>query len=148
MLGALFEREIRPDLVVGTSVGALHGAVAAADPTPASVEKLEDAWRRLPELGVLGGWLTDAQALVRLRTHVRSPAPLRRFAAELLGVGTFEELQVPFQCVAACIERAAEHWFSSGPLVDAILASSAVPGLLPPVEIGGERSEGRRVGER
>jgi NTE family protein len=40
--------------------------------------------------------------------------------------------------VAACIERAAEHWFSTGPLVDAILASSAVPGLFPVVEVGGE----------
>jgi NTE family protein len=45
---------------------------------------------------------------------------------------------VPFQCVAASIERAAEHWFSSGPLAEAILASAAVPGILPPVEIDGE----------
>ena len=47
-------------------------------------------------------------------------------------------LAVPFQCVAACIERSSEHWFTEGPLVDAILASAAVPGILPPVEIGGE----------
>jgi NTE family protein len=40
--------------------------------------------------------------------------------------------------VAACIERAAEQWFSEGPLADAILASAAVPGILPPVVIGGE----------
>jgi NTE family protein len=53
-------------------------------------------------------------------------------------VTTFEELAVPFQCVAACIERAAEHWFTEGCLADAIVASSAVPGLLPVVEIGGE----------
>src|SRR5262249_27534736 len=48
------------------------------------------------------------------------------------------QLEVPFQCVAASIERFSEHWFGEGPLVDAILASSAVPGILPPVEIGGE----------
>jgi NTE family protein len=53
-------------------------------------------------------------------------------------VRTFEDLKVPFECVAASIERAAEHWFSEGPLVDAILASAAVPGILPPVEISGE----------
>ena len=138
MLGALFEREIKPDLIVGTSVGALHGAAAADDPTLASVERLELLWRRLPELGVLGNWLTDARALVRLRTHVRSHESLRRLALEGLGAKTFEELAVPFQCVAASIERAAEHWFSSGPLVDAILASASVPGLLPPIEIDGE----------
>ena len=139
MLHALLEREIRPDLVVGTSVGALHGAMVAVDPTVAAVEKLEAAWAELGELGVLGSsWLTDAASLLRTRTHVRSNEPLRRAAGRLLGVETFEELTVPFQCVAACIERFAEHWFSSGPLVEAILASSAVPGILPPVEIGGE----------
>jgi NTE family protein len=57
---------------------------------------------------------------------------------ELMPVTTFEDLAVPFQCVAASIERAAEHWFSEGPLTDAILASCAVPGILPPVEIDGE----------
>ena len=45
---------------------------------------------------------------------------------------------MPFQCVAASIERAAEHWFSAGSLTDAVLASCAVPGLLPPVEVDGE----------
>ena len=43
-----------------------------------------------------------------------------------------------FQCVAASIESAAEHWFTAGPIVDAVLASSAVPGILPPVRIGDE----------
>jgi NTE family protein len=139
MLRALLERDVVPDLVVGTSVGAFHGAMVAAEPSLASVEKLEAAWHELAELGVLGSsWLTDATSLLRARTHVRSHGPLRRLAAQLLEVETFEELAVPFQCVAACIERAAEHWFTTGPVVDAILASAAVPGILPPVEIGGE----------
>jgi NTE family protein len=138
-LHALLERGIRPDLIVGTSVGALHGAMVAVDPTLASVEKLEAAWMELAALGVLGrSWLDDAVNLVRARTHVRSNVPMRRLAERLLGVENFEELAVPFQCVAACIERFAEQWFESGPLVDAILASAAVPGILPPVEIGGE----------
>ncbi len=138
MLGALFERGVRPDLVLGTSVGAIHGAAAAADPSPATVERLEAAWRQLPELGVLGSWRTDVAGLIRMRTHVRTHAPLRRMLAEALHADTFEELAVPFQCVAACIERSAEQWFSSGPLIEPILASASVPGLLPPVEIGGE----------
>ena len=139
MLHALLERGVRPDLIVGTSVGALHGAMVAVDPTLASVEKLEAAWKELAGLGVLGrSWFDDAVSLLRTRTHVRSNVPMRRLAERLLGVRTFEELAVPFQCVAACIERFSEQWFDSGPLVDAILASSAVPGILPPVEIGGE----------
>jgi NTE family protein len=65
--------------------------------------------------------------------------PLRRLLQSELGEhATFDGLKVPFRCCAASIERAAEHWFDSGPLVDAVLASSAVPGLLPPMEISGE----------
>jgi NTE family protein len=65
--------------------------------------------------------------------------PLRRLLESELGErSTFADLKVPFRCCAASIERAAEHWFDSGPLVDAVLASSAVPGLLPPMEIDGE----------
>ena len=41
-----------------------------------------------------------------------------------------------FQCVAASVERAAAHWFSHGPLVEAVLASCAVPGMLPAVRVG------------
>src|SRR4029077_6801262 len=71
------------------------------------------------------------------RTHLHSNRPLRALVSKLLPP-RFEDLDVPFQCVAASIEKAAEHWFSSGPLADAILASAAVPGVLPPVEIDGE----------
>jgi len=139
MLHALLERGVVPDLVVGTSVGALHGAMVARDPSVASVEKLEATWGEIAGLGVLGRtWFTDATILLRTRTHIRSNEPLRSLAARLLGVEAFEELALPFHCVAACIERSAEHWFSSGPLVDAILASCAVPGILPPVRIDGE----------
>ena len=73
------------------------------------------------------------------RTHLHSPLPLRRLLENELGEhSTFDDLKVPFRCCAASIERAAEHWFDSGPLVDAVLASSAVPGLLPPMELDGE----------
>jgi NTE family protein len=138
MLRALLESGIQPGLVVGTSVGAFNGAMVATDPS-AAVDRLEDAWGRLPKLGVLGtSWFADAARLLRGHTHLRTHEPLRQLAAEMLGVETFEKLAVPFQCVAACIERSAEQWFSTGPLVDAILASASVPGLLPPVEIDGE----------
>ena len=64
--------------------------------------------------------------------------PLRELLTGQLGDRRIEDLAVPFQCVAASIERAAEHWFADGPVVDAVLASSAVPGVLPPVRIGDE----------
>jgi NTE family protein len=139
MLHALLERDVTPDLVVGTSVGALHGAMVAADPSVAAVKRLEAVWEELAARSrERSAILRDATSLIRTRTHMRSPQPFRDAAVALLGVSTFEELAIPFQCVAASIERSAEHWFAEGPLVDAILASSAVPGVFPPVEIDGE----------
>ncbi|WP_104526091.1 patatin-like phospholipase family protein [Blastococcus atacamensis] len=139
MLQALIERGIRPDVVVGTSVGAINGALVAADPTPAAVDRLRTVWQELGSRGVFAGSLwARASTLVRTRTHLHPREPLRDLLVEHLPARTFAELRVPFHCVAASIERAAEHWFTDGPLVDAVLASSAVPGLLPPVEIDGE----------
>src|SRR5215218_2250823 len=139
MLQALFERGIRPDLVVGTSVGAINGALVAADPTPGAVDRLRAVWEDLASSGVLAGSvLARVRTLVRTRTHLHPREPLRDLLERHLPVRTFAELTVPFQCVAASIERAAEHWFTKGALVPAVLASSAVPGLLPPVEIDGE----------
>src|SRR5215213_9792981 len=139
MLEALFEHGVRPDLIVGTSVGAINGAFVAADPVPATVGRLRTVWEELASEGILtGSVLARVSTLVRTRTHLHPREPLRDLLTGHLPVRTFAELEVPFQCVAASIERAAEHWFTAGPLIPAVLASSAVPGLLPPVELDGE----------
>jgi NTE family protein len=136
MLRALLEAGVRPDLVVGTSVGALNGALLAADPSPSSLDRLTELWTSLSESEVFsGGLLTRARTLAKNGTHLHSSVPLRRLLTTTLP-DRFEDLQVPFQCVAAQIESASAHWFHSGPLADAVLASCAVPGLLPPVRIG------------
>ena len=138
MLRALLERDITPDLIVGTSIGALNGAAIAVAPTQATVERLAETWTKLDKSDVFSGTLlSGATTLVKTRTALQSNNALRDFIEANLPA-TFGELEVPFQCVAASIERAAEHWFSEGPLVDAILASCAVPGILPPVQIDGE----------
>ena len=140
MLLELLEADIRPDLVVGTSVGALNGAFVAADPRVETTARLAELWRRLSaQGGVFSGSLTErVGTAVRSRTHLHSREPLRRLLAEHLPVERIEDLAVPFQCVAASIERAAEHWFDSGSLADAVMASAAVPGLLAPVKVGDE----------
>lgn len=139
MLQALVEHGIRPDLILGTSIGAINGAVIAAAPTTGTVARLVEVWNALEETGVLGGsMLRRLSTLARTRTHAHSSAPLRRLLSNALPVERIEELAVPFQCVAASIERAAEHWFTAGSIVDAVLASSALPGVLPPVPIDGE----------
>jgi NTE family protein len=139
MLHALFEHDVRPDLIVGTSVGAINGALVAADPGPSAVDRLRAVWQELASRQVFtGSVLARLGTLARTRTHLHPREPLRDLLEVNLPVQTFAELRVPFQCVAASIERAAEHWFTDGALVDAVLASCAVPGLLPPVEVDGE----------
>lgn len=138
MLQALLAAGITPDLVLGTSVGAVNGAVVASDPTEAAVERLTSLWRS--SAGAV--WRTSpvrrVRAVARTRTSLQTADPLRSLLVEHLGDGRIEDLAVPFECCAASIERAAEHWFDRGPLVDAVLASCAVPGLYPPVKINGE----------
>jgi NTE family protein len=139
MLRALLERDVLPDVVVGTSVGALNGAAVAGDPSPPAVDRLEAEWSSMVKSGVFAGSLfTGAVNLFRTRTSMHSNRPLRELIDRVLPAKRFEDLPVPFQCVAASIERAAEHWFTKGSLADAILASAAVPGLLPAVEIDGQ----------
>jgi NTE family protein len=139
MLQALLERRIRPDLIVGTSVGAINGALVAADPVPGAVGRLRAVWEELASRRIFAGSVLGRMStLVRTGTHLHAPEPLRDLLEAHLPVRTFAELRIPFQCVAASIERAAEHWFTDGALVDAVLASCAVPGLLPPVELEGE----------
>ncbi len=138
MLRAVLESGIRPGLVVGTSVGAINGAAIAAEPSIAGVENLAGLWASLAEAGMFTeNVLARASTLARYRTHVYSPAPLRKLLNAHLPA-TFADLVVGFQCVAASIERAGAHWFSSGPLTEAVMASAAVPGMLPPVVIDGE----------
>ncbi|WES63166.1 patatin-like phospholipase family protein [Microbacter sp. GSS18] len=139
MLRALVEAGISPDIVIGTSIGALNGAVFAADPGPVGVMSLERLWREIGETGFLGGRMLDrVRTAVRLRVGLNDPDALRDLARGALGEVAIEDLDVPFQCVAASIERAAERWFTSGPVVDALAASAAIPGLFAPVEIDGE----------
>jgi NTE family protein len=140
MLRALLEYGVTPDLIVGTSIGAVNGVLVAADPTPGVTERLARLWAS-PEARAVYGDSPHRQLarIVRAGTHLHSPRPLRDLLHRELGTATtFADLPVRFQCCAASIERAAEHWFDRGDVVPAVLASSAVPALLPPIAIDGE----------
>lgn len=139
MLRALVEHDVTPDLVIGASVGALNGAVIAAQPTAASVQQLADLWSDLAGAGILSGSVfSQAARLAKHRTYLHSAEPLRALLDEHLPVRRIEDLPVRFECVAASIEKAAAHWFSDGPIADAVVASCAVPGLFPAARIGNE----------
>ena len=112
MVRALLEAQIRPDLVLGTSIGALNGAFIAADPTLAGAERLADLWREVAREGIfLRHSMRQAARIARQRTHLLSHAPLQLILDRYLPVREFSELKVPFQCVAARIEDCAGVWF-------------------------------------
>jgi NTE family protein len=138
MLRALIEAGVRPGLVVGTSVGALNGAVLAALPAEEVADRLDALWAS-PDARSLfaAGTVQRLRELARSGVAAHSPDPLRRAVTAILGEYRIEDLPVPFTCCAANIEDAAEHWFDKGPVVDAVLASAAVPGLLPPAVVDG-----------
>ena len=140
MMRALLEHDIRPDLIVGCSVGAINGAGLAEDPTLAGALRLERLWRALDGKELMpAGWLPNTVAIARRGEAIHESHGLRRHIEQSLTARTFEELVVPFQCVATDVVGVREVWFRSGPLIEPILASAALPAVYPAVEIDGVR---------
>jgi NTE family protein len=139
MAAALIDRGIVPDLVIGTSIGAINGAMLASEPSAATVARMAEIWSDLGSTGPFAASMRKRfEAFTRSAGVAMYPteqleATLRTHLPE-----RFEDLAVPFWCCAASIERSAEVWFSSGDLVPAVMASSALPGVFPPKQIGGE----------
>jgi NTE family protein len=140
MLRALVEAGVRPDVVVGCSVGALNGAAFCAEPTVVGVARLEELWYGIADKDVLPTrWLPSTIQLALRGTAIHPIEPLRQVVEEFLPVDTFDQLAVRFECVATEFDRGDEVWFGRGRLVDAILASAAIPAVYPPIEIDGAR---------
>ena len=139
MLRAVLQRGIVPDLVVGCSVGAINGAAVAADPSPSGVDAMIDMWAGLDGDSMFpAGRLSAVRLLTRRAAGMVANDGLRGVLEHGLGIRRFEETEVPLQVVATSLETGRERWFSSGPLVEPILASAALPAVFPPVKIDGE----------
>lgn len=140
MIQALDEAGIEPDLILGTSIGAFNGAIIADYPGSEGVRRLTEFWEEVTGADLFQTRMIDrAMRLATMKPSLHQTDEVRRLLEKAIHPDTLiEDLQIPFQCVAASIERSAEHWFDRGPLVDAVLASSAVPALFPPVALAGE----------
>lgn len=139
ILRALAETDIRPDLVVGTSVGALNGAIAAAEPEH-SAQILGQLWPSVTRDQVFPGGILSA--LNTLRTSngwLYDSANLAEYLASRLPVKTIEELRLPYVAVATDFEDGTRVEMDSGDLLSALLASSAIPGIFPWIDREGRR---------
>lgn len=138
MLRALFKTGIQPDIVTGTSSGAVNGAMVAADPSPTSVERLTALWRAARRSDVVqvrpAGVL---RAITGRSAHLVEPTGLRRLVEEHIPIKRLEDARLPLAVVAADLSTRKKVVLTSGPTADALSASTAIPGLYPPVVIAG-----------
>jgi NTE family protein len=138
MLEALAGQGVRPDLLVGTSVGALNAAWVAGHPEPDSLAELAGICRSLRS-GVVFP-LRPAAALRGLLArvnHLSDSAQLGALLRDRLGYSSFEEARVPLHVTATELMTGRPRLLSRGPLLPALLASCAIPGVYAPVRVGG-----------
>jgi NTE family protein len=137
MLQALAERDVLPDVVAGTSVGSLNGTLVALEPKSAA-NRLSHLWARMTRERVFpGGLLAQARTLQHNHTHLFPSAGLAAVIADFIGAErSFADLALPFAVVTTDIATARPHVLRDGLLLPALLASTAIPGIFPPVELG------------
>lgn len=138
MLQALVEAGIVPDLVVGASVGAINAVHFAAVPDADGVDRLAQIWRRIGRGDVFPVSVTRSiRALLGGSNSLVSPNGLRRLLEEHLPCRALEATVIPVHVVATDFVSGAEVVFARGSAVDAVLASTAIPAVFPPVALGG-----------
>jgi NTE family protein len=138
MLRALYECGIRPNLIVGTSAGALNGAFIASRPqTVDTADALGAIWRGLRRGQVFPvNPLTGLLGFVGARDHLVPESGLRRLISKHVEGDELDDLLIPLHVVAVDVISGEELRLSHGPLSDAVLASCAIPGVLEPVAWG------------
>lgn len=143
-LQALLEAEIQPDFIVGTSAGAVNASyIASRGLTVEALTKMQSQWKKVKFGEVYpGGVIGAAWRLLRNSQSLYPSEGLRRLIQEGLpeGVSTFGDLQLPLYVTSVDIVSGRLFLFGEdprAPLVDAVLASSSIPGIHPPVEYHG-----------
>jgi NTE family protein len=134
MLRALLERDIYPDVLIGTSAGALSGSAIAADPTLSGIDHLTSVWSALRTEHIFpGGRLGRAWSLLSGGDHLYSNQGLAGLIDKMATATRFDQLVVPLRVIATDLATGEEVVIASGPLKPALLASAALPGSFPPV---------------
>lgn len=139
MLLALAEADIYPDLVVGTSVGAINAAWVAGQPDAEGARRLAEIWRGVRRNDVFPTQFVNGfLAFVGRRNCLIQSDNLRHLIAANLSFEKLEDAKLPLMVVAADITTGMEVVLSEGNALDALAASAAIPGVFPPVVIGAQ----------
>ncbi len=137
MLQALFENDVAPDFLVGTSVGAVNAAWVAGRPDTEAIAELAEIWMSLRRQHVFPlSPVTSARGLLGKTNHLISNASLRSLLEKHIPYRRLEEAHLPVHVVATDLKNGRAVGLASGPAVPALLASCAIPGVFPPVAIG------------
>ncbi|MGS0740331.1 patatin-like phospholipase family protein [Glaciimonas sp. GG7] len=144
MLRELIASGERPDFLVGASAGAINSAFFAFQPSMTGAMQLAVLWRGIRRqqimpwsfFSILGalGLFRDVESR---STHLVNPAKLRAFLFAQFGDRRLEESELPVYVVATDMQTGNEVVISSGSAVEATLASTAIPGVFPPVAMAG-----------
>lgn len=136
-LSVLLSNGIVPDFLVGISAGSWNGAYLAQDPTPKRAMELERLWISTTSQDIIGPhrrWIFAVNALSS-RASLYGGDGIRRVAARYLQDTTFADLRVPLRILAADLVTGRAKIISEGPLLPAVVASSSMPGIFPPVPL-------------
>jgi NTE family protein len=140
ILRSLLEAGIRPDVLVGCSVGALNAAYIAQSPTITQVRRMAVTWAGISRADVFGSSRTRTVArLVMRHSHLYEPEALRGLIRRCCAVTDLGDLKIPVHVVTTDLDNGVARWWNSGPAEDILYASACLPGLLPPVLLNGHR---------
>jgi NTE family protein len=138
MLRELTAWGLMPDIVIGASAGAINGAYFACNPGTAGAHRLDALWRGIRRTDIMPwGWRSVWNMFGGSRGHLVEATGLRSLLARHFGPRQLEAADLPLHVVATDMQSGDEVVLSSGSIVDAVLASAAIPGVFPPVQFAG-----------
>ncbi len=135
---ALAKTDLSPDMVVGTSVGALNGTIVAEDPESAP-DRLAALWSSVVREDVFGKTLPTAYRLASRQGSAIDNKALQSFIERATSARNFTDLKVPHTAVATDFDTGEAVAIREGELISAVLASAAIPAVFPVIERDGRR---------
>lgn len=140
MVRAAYEFGLRPNLLVGVSAGAINAAFLAQKPD-ADIQELEQAWAGISSRDVFAERLpSKLWRLARGAPAIYGNAALTKLLGRVFGAhARIEDCSLPLGILAARVPSGLPKVFSTGEMIPAILASTAIPGIFPSIVMDGVR---------